>query len=130
MEDLVQFVMTEVVELTKNAQTSYHITTKAMKEDKECLKRIHNDFSVSCDSLSKAMIEDLEKMQDALRLSVQQDNPIKAFFLLNSLKECFNKQNQSFMETMVKTKQRQFKETEQVTQYVDCNLFQFLPVII
>ena len=122
-------LMTEVVELTKNAQNSYHITSKATKEDEECFKRIQNEFSVSCDSLSRTTMENIEMMQEVLRQSTLQDNPIKAHYLLDSLKACFSKPNPSFMETMVKTKQRQFKETEQVTRYADCNLFRFLRLI-
>ena len=113
MEDLDRF-MTEVVELTKKAQSSYHHTLSTIQEDNGCLKKISEEFSSSSEAFKKEIMEDIEKMQQVLRLAAQQGDPAKAWSLLDSFKACFNNQNFSFTEYMTKTKQRQFKETREV----------------
>lgn len=121
--------MTEVVKLAKKAQSNYHHTIRTIKEDEACLKHLHDDLSSSVDTLSREMMEDLEKMQQVLRLAAQHGDPIKAWSLLDSFKACFNNTNRSFAEAMAKSKQRQFNETRHV-MFKMLHLFSIILIMV
>lgn len=75
---------TEVMDLVKMAQSSYHSAVKSMKDDGVQLKKMYEDFSSSSDSLAKEMMEDIETMHQVLQLVTQLEDPSKASNLLET----------------------------------------------
>ena len=101
----------ETIALVKKAQTSYHISTKAMLEDKELLKKMYDDLSSSYDNFTKETLEDVETLEKVLQQSAGQIGDHK---LLESLQACFDSPSQQWIEVMMKAKRRLLNEAQQV----------------
>ena len=114
MEENDKEFSTEVMDLVEMAQSSYHSAVKSMKDDGVQLKKMYEEFSSCSDSLAKEMMEDVETMHQVLQLVTQLEDRSKASNLLETLQTCFNKPNAFLREFMMKTKQRQLTETQQV----------------
>jgi len=98
MESENQF-LTKAAEIVKKAQNNYEANKKVLEEDRECLKKIYNNFSSACDYLTQEMKEGVESIQNVLRLAAQDEDSSKASNLLEHLKEVANKSNNlSFLE--------------------------------
>ncbi len=89
MHDSKQF-MRDVLELVERAKSSYHNSTNAIRKDVELLKEVCNELTSYRESLTLEMTEAVETMERVLRSTAQDDDPSKAFNLLESLKACFD----------------------------------------
>ena len=89
MESEIQF-LTEAAEIVKKAQNNYEAIKKVLEEDRECLKKIYNNFSSACDYLTQEMKEGVESIQNILQLAAQEDDSYKSCNLLESLNDFFN----------------------------------------
>ena len=90
MESENQF-LTGAAEVAEKAQNIYKTNRKVLEEDRECLKKIYNNFSSACDYLTQEMKEGVESIQNVLQLAAQDDNSSKSRNLLESLNDFFNK---------------------------------------
>ncbi len=90
METKNQF-LTKAAEIVKKAQNNYEANKKVLEEDRECLKKIYNNFSSACDYLTHEMKEGVESMENVLQIAAQDDESSKLDNLLECLEEVSNK---------------------------------------
>jgi len=111
----------ETIALVKKAQTSYHISTKAMLEDKELLKKMNDDLSSSYDNFTREMLEDVETLEKVLQQSAgQSGDHFYADKVLESLQACFDSPSQQWIDVMKKAKRRLLNEAQQVIHNLEC----------
>ena len=96
MEVNKEAIMAEVADLIKKAQNIYDTKIKALKDDREKLETIYDQFSSSCDGLIRGMLEDTERIQKHFKQAAKDEDPKKAIQLLECLKFCFNQHNSLF----------------------------------
>jgi len=111
----------EVVALMKKAQTSYHISTKAMQEDKELMKNMYDNLSLSYENFMREMLEDVETLEKVLQQSAGQSGDHSgADKVLESLQACFDSPSQQWIDVTMKAKRRLLNEAQQVILILKC----------
>ena len=105
----------ELAELVKKAIDNYKAASTTMKENKEYINKMYEDLSLSYDTLTKEMMEDVETMEKVLLSSHHDEDPSKTFDFLERLKSSLNAPSYLLMEVMVKAKRQQLVEAHKVT---------------
>ena len=103
-----------VADLAKKARSNYHTTTKAMKEYKEHLKKMYEEFSSFYDKFTREINEDIETLETVLQSAAKVDHHPEAYYLLESLEAFFDCPTPYWADVAMKSSRQLLNQAQQV----------------